>query len=70
MIRKFAGHDTETPPGTVNLDEFWRLIEEGERVEKPRLTFEQWYAANEIHTYDKTEYECMKMAWNAAKENV
>lgn len=67
MIRKFAGHDTETPPGTVTLNDYVKRVQE---IEKPKLTFEQWYAANEIHTYDKTEYECMKMAWNAAKENV
>jgi len=35
-----------------------------------KLTFDEWYASVEPETYDKTEYACMKMAWNAAKENV
>lgn len=30
------------------------------------MTFEDWYIQNEINTYDKTEYDCMKMTWNAA----
>lgn len=34
-----------------------------------KLTFEEWYLENEIKTYDKTEYDCMKMAWAASKEN-
>lgn len=32
------------------------------------MTFDDFYAANELYTYDKTEHECMKMAWNAAIE--
>lgn len=30
------------------------------------MTFNEWYGQDEIHTYNKTEHECMKMAWNAA----
>lgn len=32
------------------------------------MSFDEWYIQNEIKTYDKTEYDCMKMAWNAAIE--
>jgi hypothetical protein len=32
-------------------------------------TFEDWYLSVEMQTYDKTEYDCMKMAWAAAQEN-
>lgn len=34
-----------------------------------KLTFEGWYARNEHLTHNKTEYDCMKLAWNAAQEN-
>lgn len=37
---------------------------------RKKLTFEEWYIINELQTYDKTEYDCMKMAWKAAQENV
>lgn len=32
------------------------------------MTFEEWYIENEIRTWPKTEYDCMKMAWEAAYE--
>ena len=34
-----------------------------------KLTFHEWYLLNEKQTYDKNEYECMEMAWQAAQEN-
>ena len=30
------------------------------------MTFDEFYADVEMVTYDKTEYDCMKIAWNAA----
>ena len=38
-------------------------------AQERKLSFREWYIRNELLTYNKTEYDCMEMAWKAGQEN-
>jgi hypothetical protein len=60
-------------PSEQTLAEYINRVKRGDAFDQvareQHLTFDEWYAQNELATYDKTEHDCMKMSWKAAQEN-
>lgn len=75
MIRKFPGHDTEHPPGTVTLADYVAKVQE---QEKRKLTFDEWVTQNEAwfmsfagyDEYGASVYSLMEYSWKAGQENI
>ena len=70
-MHKSGRNDVASPGASVKQDITLSdyIARKQEQPVPKKLSFEEWYILNELETYGKTEYDCMKISWKAAQEN-